>query len=182
MLRRLEVFATGKKLCETRFSLFSFQHFESRFRMSNLETSNPETNHETNNNISPPGSHEKIPVDNGTTTVVDIHQPAMATVAPNKQPTQIDKEKPKDVPSKPSLAEKLKSMLPTYNQFKKTLKADIGLTAALVLVLDQTTNESIGQGTLLASIAMVFFCPVKPIGLQFEVGHGRVNGWADAIF
>ncbi|GAB5586100.1 hypothetical protein Unana1_01000 [Umbelopsis nana] len=136
--------------------------------MSNLETSNPETNHETNNNISPPGSHEKIPVDNGTTTVVDIHQPAMVTVAPNKQPPQIDKEKPKDVPSKPGLAEKLKSMLPTYNQFKKTLKADIALTVALVLVLDQTTNESIGQGTLLASIAMVFFCPVKPIGLQFE--------------
>jgi hypothetical protein len=82
----------------------------------------------------------------------------------------LTKENSKSSPApKLSATKKLLSKLPTYNQFKKTLKADIALTVTLVLVLDRVTNIGIGQGTLLTCIAMIFFCPVKPIGLQVEV-------------
>lgn len=91
-------------------------------------------------------------------------------ISPTPQHTLVeeDRSKSSQLP-KQSIAQKLRSKLPTYNQFKKTLKADIALTVVLVMVLDETTNMGIGQGTLLTCVSMIFFCPVKPIGLQLEV-------------
>ncbi|KAK9764644.1 hypothetical protein K7432_007686 [Basidiobolus ranarum] len=67
-----------------------------------------------------------------------------------------------------AMLSKLRAICPTYGQFKKVLKADIALTVTLVLVFDLVTNRGIGQGNLLVCVAMIFLCPVKPVGLHLE--------------
>ncbi|KAI9279412.1 hypothetical protein BC943DRAFT_355200 [Umbelopsis sp. AD052] len=107
---------------------------------------------------------------NGETQSTTPNKPTPNIISPTPQHTLVEQDKSESVPPpKQSISQKLRSKLPTYNQFKKTLKADIALTVVLILVLDRTTNIGIGQGTLLTCISMIFFCPVKPIGLQVEV-------------
>jgi hypothetical protein len=105
---------------------------------------------------------------NGETRSTTPNKPTPNVSSPTPQHTRVEEEKSVQ-PPKHSIAQKLRSKLPTYNQFKKTLKADIALTVVLVLVLDRSTNVGIGPGTLLTCVSMIFFCPVKPIGLQLEV-------------
>lgn len=136
--------------------------------------SNSETHYQTIDESSSSDAKTRTPDDHDTTNPI-IDRPSATPVATHTPQAHMDEEKPKDAPSKVGMIQKLWSKLPTYNQFKKTLKADIALTVTLVLVLDQTTNKAIGQGTLLACVAMVFFCPVKPVGLQLEVGNELTN-------
>lgn len=105
----------------------------------------------------------------GTTSVNSASAPT-APVDEERESNSTTKKSPTS-----GLIGKIKSRIPTYAQFKKTLKADIALTIALILVLAVKPHMVIGQGILLSCIAMIFFCPVKPVGLQLEVSNVGIH-------
>lgn len=73
----------------------------------------------------------------------------------------------------PSFASKFISKLihafPAFPQMRKTIKASVALLIATIFILDSQTRAATGESVLLVAIVVIFYFPVRTIGIQTEV-------------
>ncbi|KAF7725934.1 hypothetical protein EC973_009171 [Apophysomyces ossiformis] len=91
------------------------------------------------------------------------------------------------VPSPTSSSKKLpyipRITLPTLPQFRKNVKASVALLIALIMAIESHCKAAIGEAALLVAIVMVFYFPVRTIGVQTEaVVYGTFGALVSALW
>lgn len=67
-----------------------------------------------------------------------------------------------------NLMTKLMNAFPAFPQMRKTIKASIALLIATIFILDSQTRAATGESVLLVAIVVIFYFPVRTIGIQTE--------------
>lgn len=74
-----------------------------------------------------------------------------------------------------NLMTKLMNAFPAFPQMRKTIKASIALLIATIFILDSQTRAATGESVLLVAIVVIFYFPVRTIGIQTEVSGLEYN-------
>ncbi|GAA5805760.1 hypothetical protein HPULCUR_011285 [Helicostylum pulchrum] len=69
---------------------------------------------------------------------------------------------------KPNLFNRFKASLPMFSYMRKTIKASIALLIGTIFIFASSTREVTGESILLIPIVVIFYFPVRTIGIQTE--------------
>lgn len=70
--------------------------------------------------------------------------------------------------SKPNILDKLLASLPVFAQMRKTIKAAIALLIGIIFIFEPKTRAASGSSVLLVPIVVIFYFPVRTIGILFN--------------
>lgn len=65
--------------------------------------------------------------------------------------------------------------IPPFETWRKPVKQALAMMIASIMTLSDNCRNSIGQGSLLCAIVIVFFFPARTFGVVFEVSKHRVK-------
>ncbi|KAI7891734.1 uncharacterized protein EV154DRAFT_442545 [Mucor mucedo] len=85
--------------------------------------------------------------------------------------------------ARPSIFSRFMASLPVFAQMRKTIKAAVALLIGTVFIFESKTRAASGSSMLLVPIVVIFYFPVRTIGIQTEaVLLGTLGGFLAALW